>query len=165
MDFQHILKEKHLNNIINNHVNFLNNRDKMKKILHQIKFSKSLKLIDPYYKINERKLLNYKNHSMLYRRLLEDYVKYYDYKKLNSMNLYEMKKSIDNKIFRKIEKSLWENNNNNYMILNFMHRRSISHMITRRCFFNLQYVELCIEANRQDYIKKNYFYKFIKIDT
>jgi hypothetical protein len=70
------------------------------------------------------------------------------------MNLYEMKISIDSQIFRKIEFSLW--NNSNFMTLNFMHKRSISNSITRRCFFNLQYVDLCINAKRQEFISKNY---------
>ena len=36
------------------HVNYLNHKEKMPKILHQIKFSKSLKLIDPYYKLKNK---------------------------------------------------------------------------------------------------------------
>jgi len=155
MDFQNILKEKYLNNIINNHVNYLNHKEKMPKILHQIKFSKSLKLIDPYYKLkNKETLMSYQNHSYLYRCLLKDHVKYFTYKQLLRMNLYEMKKSIDSQIFRKIEFSLW--NNSNFMTLSFMHKRSISNSITRRCYFNLQYVDLCINAKRQEFIKKNY---------
>jgi len=155
MDFQNILKEKHLNGIINNHINYLNHKDKMPKVLHQIKFSKSLKLIDPYYKLkNKKTLMSYPNHSYLYRCLLKDHVKYFTYKQLLRMNLYEMKKSIDSEIFRKIECSLW--NNSNFMILNFIHRRSISYSITRRSYFNLQYVELVLNAKRQDFIEKNY---------
>ena len=155
MDFQNILKEKYLNNIINNHVNYLNHKYQMVKVLHQIKFSKSLKLIDPYYKLkNKETLMNYPNHSYLYRCLLKDHVKYFTYKQLLRMNLYEMKKSIDSQIFRKIEFSLW--NNSNYMTLSFMNKRSISLTLTRRCFFNLQYIDLCINAKRQYFIEKNY---------
>ena len=156
MDFQHILKEKHLNNLINNHMNYLNHKDVMVKVLHQIKFSKSLKLIDPYYKLkNKRDLLRYKNNSILYRCLLKDHVKYFTYDQLLRMNLYQMKKSIDAQIFRKIEFGLW-NNTNNFMILNFYHHRSISIGITRRCYFNLQHIDFCIYTKRQEFISKNY---------
>ena len=157
MDFQNILKEKYLNNIINNHVNFLNHKDKTIKMLHQIKFSKTLKLIDPFYKLKNKNFLqNYPNNSILYRCLLKDQITYLSYNQLRSMNLYELKKCIDQKIFRVINSSLWNSNSSNFMLLNFINNTSVSRSITRRCHFNIQYIELCIEANRRDFIEKNY---------
>jgi hypothetical protein len=157
MDFQNILKEKYLNNIINNHVNFLNHKDKTIKMLHQIKFSKTLKLIDPFYKLKNKNFLhNYSNNSILYRCLLKDQITYLSYNQLKLMNLYELKKYIDQKIFRVINLSLWNSNSSNFMLLNFINNTSVSRSITRRCYFNIQYIELCIEANRRDLIEKNY---------
>ena len=157
MDFQNILKEKYLNNIINNHVDFLNHKDKTIKMLHQIKFSKSLKLIDPFYKLKNKNFLqNYPNNSILYRCLLKDNIIYLTYSQLKLMNLYELKKCIDQRIFRIINLSLWNSNSGNFMLLNFINNTSVSKLITRRCYFNLQYIELCIEENRRNFIKKNY---------
>ena len=157
MDFQNILKEKYLNNIINNHVDFLNHKDKTIKMLHQIKFSKSLKLIDPFYKLKNKNFLqNYPNNSILYRCLLKDNIIYLTYSQLKLMNLYELKKCIDQRIFRIINLSLWNSNSGNFMLLNFINNTSVSKLITRRCYFNLQYIKLCIEENRRNFIKKNY---------
>jgi hypothetical protein len=156
MDFQKILKEKYLNDIINNNINFLNHIETKSKMLHQIKFSKSLKLIDPYYKLKKDiDINNYHNHSILYRYLIKDRLNDHNitYKNIMTINLTSIRRNIDRNIFRLIEFNLW-NNKFNYMILSFIHKRSVSDQFTQRCYFNLRYIDLEIERKRNELILK-----------
>lgn len=154
MDFQIILKEKHLNNIINNHINFLNHIEKKFKMLHQIKFSKTLKFIDPYYKLNKNiDLDNYHNHSILYRYFIKDQLNDYNITYINIMtlDLVLIRQNINRNIFRLIELNLW-NNHFNYVTMNFIHKRSVSVHFTRRSYFNIQFIELELERIRNELI-------------
>jgi len=156
MDFQYILKEKYINDIININLDFLNHIDEKKKILHQIIFSKSLKLIDPYYKLKKNIDVNYYHeHSILYRYLIKDALKDYNitYKNIMDIDFNQMKKNIDDNIFRIINFRLWDKQFN-YMILNFINKKSVSHRFTRRCFFNIQFIELEIIRKRNENIMK-----------
>ena len=154
MDFQIILKEKHLNNIINNNINFLNHIEKKSKIMHQIKFSKTLKLIDPYYKLNKNiNLNNYHNHSILYRYLIKDQLNDYNitYRNIMTLNMILIRESIDRNIFRSLELTLYKNQFN-YMTLSFIHKRSVSENFTRRSFLNIRFIELELERKRNEFI-------------